>query len=305
MPSISVIVPTLNRSDEIRDFIATLKSQTKLPDELIVVDAGEPSELEQELQALLHESNIALVYARSIAGTSLQRNVAIAKAKGDILFFFDDDILLEPDYIEKTIPCFDIACDPPVGGVLGTFTSPYRNSWQKNLYLRLFRISHTTDGNSAKIMSSGAIRWLIKPDKPVPVPVCSGGRVAFRKECFATELWDDFLPGYTMGEDVEISRRIGRKWSFIQTPDALLFHEKSPNSRNARADRIARRIFSHYYIVQKNHPRTVRNIMAFAWWNVGVIALYTGTGITDDSEDIKGIGRGYLLCWKHIKNKWL
>jgi len=175
MPSISVIVPTLNRSDEIRDFIATLKSQTKLPDELIVVDAGEPSELEQELQALLHESNIDLVYARSIAGTSLQRNVAIAKAKGDILFFFDDDILLEPDYIEKTIPCFDIACDRPVGGVLGTFTSPYRNSWQKNLYLRLFRISHTTDGNSAKIMSSGAIRWLIKPDKPVPVPVCSGG----------------------------------------------------------------------------------------------------------------------------------
>ena len=305
MPSISIIVPTLNRSDEIKGFVETLLLQTHQPNELIVVDAGEPSQLEQELLKWLEGSDIHLVYARSIPGTSLQRNVAIEKAKGDILFFFDDDILLEPDYIEKTLPCFDIQCSPPVGGVLGTFTSPYRNSWQKNLFLRLFRISHTTDGNQAKIMSSGAIRWLIKPDKPVSVPVCSGGRVAFRRECFSDELWDDFLPGYTMGEDVEISRRIGKKWTFIQTPDALLFHEKSPNSRNARADRIARRIFSHFYIVKKNHPRTLRNVAAFAWWNLGIVILYTGTGLTDDTEDIKGIGRGYSLCWQHIKKQFV
>jgi len=305
MPSISVIVPTLNRSDEIRDFVDTLKAQTHTPDELVVVDAGAPSQLEEELRLQLQDSSIALVYARSIAGTSLQRNVAISQAKGDIFFFFDDDILLEPDYIEKTLPCFDIACSPPVGGVLGTFTSPYQNSWQKNLFFRLFRISYTTAGDHAKIMSSGAIRWLIKPSQPVQVPVCSGGRVAFRKECFMNELWDDFLPGYTMGEDVEISRRIGKKWSFIQTPDALLFHEKSPNSRNARADRIARRIFSHYYIVQKNHPRTIRNMLGFAWWNIGIVFLYTSTGIKDDHEDIKGIKRGYSLCWKHLKKKLL
>ena len=171
MTVISVIVPTLHRNEEISLFVDTLCAQTHKPDELIVVDAGEPSDLQEKLTQQLKESGISLIYERSIPGTSIQRNVAISKANGDILFFFDDDILLEPDYIEQTLPCFTLPYDPPVGGVLGTFTSPYRLPWTKKLFFRFFRISHTIDGNEAKIMSSSDIRWLIKPKNVVPVPV--------------------------------------------------------------------------------------------------------------------------------------
>ena len=302
MQRISVIVPTLNRSDEISLFVDTLLQQTVLPDELVVVDAGEGSTLENKLSTQLSGSSISLVYARGKAGTSLQRNVAISKASGDILFFFDDDILLEPNYIEETMHCFSLPYSPPVGGVLGTFTSPYRLPLAKKIYFRFFRIAHTVDGNQAKMMSSSDIRWLIKPSKVVPVPVCSGGRVAFRKECFEEEQWDDFLPGYTMGEDVEISCRIGKKWTFVQTPKALLFHDKSENTRNSRSDRIARRVFSRFYIFQKNIPKTPRNILGFAWWNIGISLLYSTTG-SNKRDDIKGLQRGYSLCWKHIQKR--
>lgn len=302
MNQISVIVPTLNRSEEISLFIDTLCKQTMLPDELVVVDAGPISDLEQRIRIQLDGSGISFVYARGKAGTSLQRNVAIEKASGDILFFFDDDILLEPTYIEETMHCFSLPYDPPVGGVLGTFTSPYRLPWTKKLYFRFFRIAHTVDGNEAKMMSSSDIRWLIKPSKVVPVPVCSGGRVAFRKECFDRELWDDFLPGYTMGEDVEISCRIGKHWTFVQTPKALLFHDKSENTRNSRSERIARRVFSRFYIFQKNIPKTPRNIIGFAWWNIGISVLYSTTG-TNKRDDIQGLKRGYKLCWNFIRGK--
>lgn len=302
MQSISVIVPTLNRNNEISLFVGTLLKQTILPNELVVVDASETSTLEEKLFHMLKDSTISLVYTRGKPGTSLQRNVAISKASGDILFFFDDDILLEPNYIEETLPCFSLPYDPPVGGVLGTFTSPYRLPWTKKLYFRFFRIAHTVDGNEAKMMSSSDIRWLIKPSKVVPVPVCSGGRVAFRKECFIQEDWDDFLPGYTMGEDVEISCRIGKSWTFVQTPSALLFHDKSENTRNSRADRIARRVFSRFYIFQKNIPKTPRHLIGFAWWNIGISLLYSTTG-TNKRDDIKGLKHGYSLCWNYIKNK--
>lgn len=302
MTKITVIVPTLNRENEIQLFVNTLLAQTQLPDEFIVVDAGEASSLEQNLAQRFLTSTISFVYLRSIPGTSIQRNVAIEQAKGDVLFFFDDDILLEPNYIEETMPCFDLPYDPPVGGVLGTFTSPYRLTWKKKLFFRFFRISHTVDGDKAKMMSSSDIQWLIRPSRTVPVPVCSGGRVAFRKECFRQELWDDFLPGYTMGEDVEISCRIGKHWTFVQNPNALLFHEKSDNSRNIRSDRIARRVFSRFYIFHKNIPKTPRHLLGFAWWNTGICLLYFMTG-TNKKENISGLFYGYNLCWNQLRKK--
>lgn len=302
MTTISVIVPTLNRGTEIQLFVDTLLAQTQMPHEFIVVDAGAPSSLETELAKRFVDTHISFVYLRSIPGTSIQRNVAIEKAKGDILFFFDDDILLEPNYIEETMPCFDLPHSPPVGGVLGTFTSPYRLPWKKKLFFRFFRIGHTVDGDTAKMMSSSDIQWLIRPSRTVPVPVCSGGRVAFRKECFLQEHWDDFLPGYTMGEDVEISCRIGKHWTFVQNPNALLFHDKSENSRNHRADRIARKVFSRFYIFHKNIPKTPRHILGFAWWNTGICLLYSMTG-TNKKDDISGLLHGYKLCWNHLRGK--
>ena len=51
--------------------------------------------------------------------------------KGDILFFFDDDILLEPDYIEQTMKCFN-GIFSSSWRVLGTFTSPIRHRKRRN-----------------------------------------------------------------------------------------------------------------------------------------------------------------------------
>ena len=303
---VSVVVPTLNRHEDISFFVQSLCQQSHQPNEFIVVDAGEESDLQDKLHTWLKDTTIELIYCRSTPGTSLQRNVAIKKAKGDILFFFDDDVILEPDYIEKTLPCFSIPTEPPVGGVLGTFTSPYRQKWQKKLFFKLFRMSHSVEGDTAHFMSSSDTQWLVKPSKVVPVPVCSGGRVAFRKECFEKELWDDFLPGYTMSEDVEISYRIARNWTLVQTPYALLYHERSDHSRNDFSDRIARRLFSRYYIFQKNVPKNPRTIAGFIWWNIGASILYSVPAIFNKNQDkrIQGLKNGYKLCGKHLLKKY-
>ena len=246
MLKISVIVPTLHRNKEILDFVDTLLKQTHQVDELVVVDAGPQSNLKEVLTKKLHGSGIVLQYGTSEAGTSLQRNVAIDMSFGDILFFFDDDILLEPTYVEETLKCFDLEYSPPVGGVLGTFTSSYTTSKSKEIYSKLFRLTHSIEGNEAKLMATGAVQWLIKPDHVVPVPVCSGGRVAYRRECFDTERWATFLPGYTMSEDVEISFRLSKTWTLLQTPNALLYHDKSDSGRNSQGDRFARLIYSRF-----------------------------------------------------------
>ena len=307
MTIISVIVPTLNRNKEILFFVNTLKRQTMSVHELIVVDAGEPSDLQSQLELSLQDTGIELQYATSEAGTSLQRNVAIDICKGDILFFFDDDILLEPDYIEQTMKCFELEYSPPVGGVLGTFTSSYTTSKAKELYSKIFRITHSIEGNQAKLMATGAVQWLIRPSEIVRVPVCSGGRVAYRKECFDDERWSTFLPGYTMSEDVEISFRLSKKWTLLQNPEALLYHDKSDSGRNSQGDRFARLIYSRFYFFHNHREKTPQNIFAFGWWNIGILGLVGAHQLRSKKSDpidlLKGIKKGYQLCWNDIKKK--
>jgi glycosyltransferase involved in cell wall biosynthesis len=76
-PQVSVIVPTLNRRADLLEFCASLRAQTVRPLELIVVDAGQVTDMEQALIEALAGSGIGLTYRRSRAGTSLQRNVAL------------------------------------------------------------------------------------------------------------------------------------------------------------------------------------------------------------------------------------
>jgi glycosyltransferase involved in cell wall biosynthesis len=304
MTIISVIVPTLNRNKEILYFVDTLMKQTQPVHELVVVDAGETSNLQTQLTNALEGSSIELTYATSEAGTSLQRNVAIDICKGDILFFFDDDILLEPDYVEQSMKCFDLEFSPKVGGVLGTFTSSYKTSKAKKFYSKLFRLTHSIEGNEAKLMATGAVQWLIKPEEIVRVPVCSGGRVAYRKECFDDERWSTFLPGYTMSEDVEISFRLSKKWTLLQNPEALLYHDKSDDGRNSQGDRFARLIYSRFYFFHNHRSKTPTNLFAFAWWNLGILGLVGAHQVRSKESDpidlLKGIKKGYQLCWSDI-----
>jgi glucosyl-dolichyl phosphate glucuronosyltransferase len=303
--SISVIVPTMNRPQELMEFVQTLCSQSRLPEELVLVDAGSVEDLEATVREGLSKSPIKLKYSRSEAGTSLQRNVAMEMASGDIFFFFDDDVLLEPNYIEKTLPCFELPFDPPVGGVLGSFNSPYQMNRWLQAYSRLFRLTYRTDAAAAKVMASGAVRWLIRPDKVVPIPVCSGGRVAFRRECFENEKWDTFLPGYTMSEDVEISYRIAKNWTLVQTPEALLFHRKTDTSRDSQKELIARLVFSRFYFFKKHMPKDARHIASFGLWNMGTIAHIAVFAAHKRRKEpmsiVKGFAKGYTLCWQEIQ----
>jgi len=303
---ISIIIPTIGRPDDLRKMFATLVTQTVMPHEFVLVNAG-PMDLKALCEECLEGSGIVLKYATSRPGTSLQRNIALDMAEGDFYFLFDDDVLLEPDYIERTMECFDLPIDPPVGGVLATFNNPSRKAGWRRKYYKFFRMTHSVEGSEAKLQSSGAVRWLIDPPEVVQIPVCSGGRVAYRAECFDGVRFDEFLPGYTMSEDVEVSFRISKKWSFVQTPHARMFHTHSPISRNSYGDRVSRLIYSRYYFFKKHSPKDIQHITAFVWSNIGIIALYSAVAAAraepGPAPVLRGMAEGYDRCLKDLTGR--
>ena len=278
----------------------TLAAQTLLPDQFIVVDAGEPGNLEEEMKEQLGHTGMELLYLRSKKGLCTQRNVALDHASGDIIFFFDDDVELEPTYIEKVMECFDLETSPPVGCVQGTLIDPPAtiDGWRSNVY-RSFGLTHWTSEQDPALYTAGGVRFLTDPQEVVKVPVAQGCRMAFRKEVFDRERFVQFLPGYCQNEDVDMTFRVGKRWTILQTPHAKLLHKESPVSRIQYPAQLGQMIFAHYYFFTRYREKTPTNLAQYAWSHSGLMALALGRAVIKaQPEVLRGIKDGYQRCIK-------
>jgi GT2 family glycosyltransferase len=309
-PSISVVVPTLNRRDDLLALCADLRAQTVRPGELVVVDAGQVADMEAAMRAALEGSGIALVYRRSAAGTSLQRNIALGLVQGEVLFFFDDDLLIAPDFIERALEVFQTESVPPVGGVLATFDQPPRpQGWQQR-WFKLFGMTRATASDDPadppRMSRAGGVVWVGEPRGPVRVPVASGGRTAFLRAAIGDERFDEFLPGYTLNEDVEFSFRIAKTWAIVQSPAVRCYHKRSDEGRIDYGDRLSRLVYANFYFFRKHRPKDLPHLAAFAWNNLGIAAFYVGVGTLrapagQRRRVLRGLREGYARVWADLR----
>jgi GT2 family glycosyltransferase len=296
--TITVAIATLNRPGDMAAFMPTLAFQTQLPDQFIVVDAGDPSELAQGMQDVLGETGMELLYLRSEKGLCTQRNVALDHATGDIIFFFDDDVELEPTYIEKVMECFAMEMSPPVGCVQGTLIDPPGTigGWKSKVY-RSFGLTHWTSEQDPALYTAGGVRFLTEPREIIEVPVAQGCRMAFRREVFEHERFVQFLPGYCQNEDVDMTFRVGKNWKILQTPHAKLLHKESPVSRIQYPAQLGQMIFAHYYFFTRYRQKTPANVAQYAWSHSGLMALALGRAVIKaQPEVLRGIKDGYQRC---------
>jgi len=102
-PLVSVIIPTLNRYDYLKDVLGDLEKQDYKNFEVIVVDQSAP------YRKTFYENytlDIQLFYQEERA-LWLARNEAIKKAKGDYILLFDDDSRVGLDWISNHLKCLD------------------------------------------------------------------------------------------------------------------------------------------------------------------------------------------------------
>ena len=98
---ISIIVPTCNRPDDLRQCLHHLSAlRTDRPVEILVADnrpqTGSAAEVLQEFP------NVKLVEEPRV-GSSYARNAAIAASTGEIVVTVDDDVRVPPDWLEKLL----------------------------------------------------------------------------------------------------------------------------------------------------------------------------------------------------------
>jgi glycosyltransferase involved in cell wall biosynthesis len=102
-PLVSVVIPTHNRPDMLREAIASVRAQTFTDYEIIAVCNGANPE---DLARYAAIPDIALIVTDR-KGIGLALNIGIEAARGEWIAFLDDDDLWEPNKLETQL---QVAC---------------------------------------------------------------------------------------------------------------------------------------------------------------------------------------------------
>jgi GT2 family glycosyltransferase len=275
MRTVAVIICTRNRLQPLLICLESLAVQTYPISQLIVVDSGD-----QRLSSVTEFTNVFnsarfpgtdLKYLHTQPGLTFQRNRGIACVDADIVFFFDDDVVITPKYIELLMETFD-SC-PEYGGGMGTIAGVRPFQTRPGDYLRrLFLLNYSSaDGHMQK---SGFPTHPHGRSEFMDVEILSGGLTAYRRDVLKEFDFDETVTGYSYMEDVDFSFRVSRRCKLFYDPRAVVEHRHAATGRGQIAENRKMYLVNHNYFFFKNiYPSCPWCIIPYLWAVTGLFVL--------------------------------
>jgi len=266
---ISVVLCTKDRPDELATCLASLAGQTRVPCELIVVDAGSPPAW-SAVRAFRERAGAAcrVVHREAEPGLPRQRNVGACEARGDVVLYLDDDTILEPDYLAALWDVYAADTAGEVGGVGGVLVpdpTP-RESAAKRAFRRAFLLQSHGRG---LVKRSGHPEFAYATDAPREVELLSGCNMSYRRAVLDELRFDERLSGYALGEDLHFSYRVSRRWKLVLTPYARLEHREAGAGRPDGGKRAEMAVVHRYRFVREQIALGPFTWCCFAWSALG------------------------------------
>lgn len=257
--TISVLVPSWRRPDDLARCLRALAAQRVAPFEVVVgARADDPATAEVVAAEAARRAYPVTLATTAEPGVIAAMTAALARVRGDIVALTDDDAEPRPDWIEKLDACF---VHPRVGGVGG-------RDWQP-----------TERGDHHDV---GRVQWFgrvighhhLGAGEARPVDVLKGVNAAFRTALVRAVGFDDRLRGSGAQMFWELAlclplRRAG--WILLYDPAIAVDHHIAPRHD---ADQRHRGTFTAGPQVDAVHNETL-------------VLL----------EHLRGVRRAVFLCW--------
>lgn len=267
----SACIATLNRHDVLMVALTQVVRQTRLPRQIIVVDASDNWH-EGKARAediLAGHTQIDLIYVTSpVRSSATQRNLGISMCTSDIVFLMDDDSFLHDTCAEEILRVYEADTDAAVAGVGARLTdvNPVADKVEASdgatPGLQRKGTGRTVSaGLSQRVMKTRLGRWInreilfqnaeklfMRYDEPrergVPpsvahlrvkaTPFMPGSGMSFRRSIGDVEQFDTALRYYAAFEDLDICYRIARHGALLRAGGAQLHHFEAAPGRIKR-----------------------------------------------------------------------
>lgn len=278
--SISLVVPTFNHGNYIRETILSATRQTRPSFEIIVIDDGSTDGTE----GVVREFERVRYIRQENGGVSAARNRGVAESTGDLIAFLDADDTWEPTKLEKQVAKF--AEDPEIGLV--------------HCGMREF---DSETGETIELHLDGGEGWVAEElalwEKPVIIG--PGGSIMVRRDVF--EEVGGFDTELKNGEDWEFCFRVAMKYKVGFVPEALVNYrnhganttknvaemERSTlkawakvfSSDDERIRRLRRRSYGNLhkvlagsYLHNREYGGFARNVLKSLWYRPSYVPFY-------------------------------
>ena len=216
MTSISVIIPTYRRPQDLEKCLGALSNQTRLADEVLVIVRDSDRETQTFLESY-SDSSLSLRQIEVItSGQVAALNRGLESAQGEIISITDDDGVPHPHWLEKIEAHF--LADPHVGGVGG-------RDW-------MYVGGELHDGEKETV---GKVQWFgrtvgnhhLGVGQPRQVEILKGANMSYRRLAIGDLRFDSRLLG--SGAEVHNDRGFSlniRKagWKLIYDPAVSIDH---------------------------------------------------------------------------------
>ena len=244
--TISVVIPTKNRPRELFNFINSLIKQSRKPDQVIVVDQSKTkfcSKTRIEKKLTEKKINISYIHDESIDGLVDAKASSVRLNKCDIISFFDDDIVLTPNYLKNIELVFQN--NNHIYGLNGLILNNPKQSFLKYLFFELTHIGIFRDNRNKAYRN--------KSENLIELDVLSGGLSSWRAKVFDKIKFDTINKFHGM-EDVEFSIRLRKIFpkSLYLTKKSHLYHYHSVSNRKSEIKRVENDIVEGFKILKKH-----------------------------------------------------
>lgn len=214
---ISVIIATYNRCESLKDTLESLLNQEcdgRLVYEILVADNNSKDRTKQVVESYKGKFNGKLSYLfESRQGKCYALNRGIKEAKGEIVAFTDDDVIVDKRWLIEIKNTFKNSKIGIVGGLINPIWLSERPHWLSEKFYGMLSIQNYGDGP-----------FIATSDAQLP----SGANFAFRKNLFYKYgLFDGKMK---FAHDTEICLRFLRKGIQLgYNPQIVVYHKVIPS----------------------------------------------------------------------------